>query len=109
MKRSKSIVAAILLLVSGKAVYALSPLCNGSCIECREFYPLIEKMASDLREEYLRAESDVSSRYNSEIMPVLEDRKTLLLQYDKLVAELKAINAAIAIRSKQLIKEKERR
>lgn len=109
MRGGRNIMAAILLVLSGETAYALSPLCNGSCTECREFYPLIEKTAEDLREEYLKAESDVSNRYNSEIMPVLEDRKKLLLQYDKLMAELKAINATIAIQTKQLIKEKERR
>jgi len=106
MRRRYVIAGAIMLCTM--QLYALNPLCNGVCLECKTFYPLIEATAQELKTDYLSAENDLSNRYNSKIMPLLEDRKTLLRQYDELMAELEALNKLTAIKVKELVKEKEK-
>jgi len=106
MKKIKT-AAALLFFLGSVPMFAVSFLCNGTCIECKTFYPLIKETALELKNEYLAAEDTLSSRYNSDIIPLLEDRKILLLEYDRLQAELEALNDLTAIKIKKLNKEKE--
>lgn len=89
-------------------IYAanLNPLCNGVCPECRFWMPILKTIAADLKGDYLSAESELSSRYNSEIHPLLEERIRLLKTYDVLTAELETLNKLIVIKTKEINRQR---
>lgn len=104
--RTKAFLILIFFFAQKISAANLNPLCNGVCPECRFWMPILKATAIELRGDYLTVESELSSRYNSEIHPLIEERIRLLKTYDVLAAELETLNKLIVIKTKEINRQR---
>lgn len=103
----KYLLVFLAVLFLSDSLFAISGRCNGVCPECKMWMPLLKTKATELKEEYLAAEQEISTNYNDKILPLLDERAALLKTLDRLQAEMWALEQIMAARIEEVNKDRE--